>query len=36
MVATLERLETAVSDRFRPSEALRGTAEAGGFYQRFG
>jgi 3-hydroxyacyl-CoA dehydrogenase/enoyl-CoA hydratase/3-hydroxybutyryl-CoA epimerase len=36
IVATLERLETAVSDRFRPSDALRRTAEAGGFYARFG
>ncbi len=36
IVATLERLETAVADRFRPSEALRSTAEAGGFYARFG
>lgn len=36
IVATLERLETAVSERFRPSEALRRTAEAGGFYARFG
>jgi 3-hydroxyacyl-CoA dehydrogenase / enoyl-CoA hydratase / 3-hydroxybutyryl-CoA epimerase len=36
IVATLERLETAVSSRFRPSEALRRTVEAGGFYARFG
>jgi 3-hydroxyacyl-CoA dehydrogenase/enoyl-CoA hydratase/3-hydroxybutyryl-CoA epimerase len=36
IVATLERLATAVSDRFQPSEALRRTAEGGGFYQRFG
>jgi len=36
IVATLERLETAVASRFRPSDALRRTAEAGGFYARFG
>ncbi len=36
VVATLERLESAVGDRFRPSDALRATAEAGGFYARFG
>ncbi|HEY9423014.1 MAG TPA: 3-hydroxyacyl-CoA dehydrogenase NAD-binding domain-containing protein, partial [Thermoanaerobaculia bacterium] len=36
IVATLERLESAVSERFRPSEALRATAGAGGFYARFG
>ncbi|MBW8875361.1 MAG: enoyl-CoA hydratase/isomerase family protein [Acidobacteria bacterium] len=36
IVATLERLESAVGDRFRPSDALRATAEAGGFYARFG
>jgi 3-hydroxyacyl-CoA dehydrogenase/enoyl-CoA hydratase/3-hydroxybutyryl-CoA epimerase len=36
IIATLERLETAVSERFRPSEALRRTAEGGGFYARFG
>jgi hypothetical protein len=35
IAATLERLESAVSSRFRPSEALRATAEAGGFYARF-
>ncbi len=35
IIATLERLESAVGDRFRPSDALRGTAEAGGFYARF-
>jgi 3-hydroxyacyl-CoA dehydrogenase/enoyl-CoA hydratase/3-hydroxybutyryl-CoA epimerase len=35
-IATLERLESAVGDRFRPSEALRATAAAaGGFYARF-
>jgi 3-hydroxyacyl-CoA dehydrogenase/enoyl-CoA hydratase/3-hydroxybutyryl-CoA epimerase len=32
IVAALERLESAVGDRFRPSEALRGYAERGGFY----
>jgi 3-hydroxyacyl-CoA dehydrogenase / enoyl-CoA hydratase / 3-hydroxybutyryl-CoA epimerase len=36
VLATLERLESVVSDRFRPSDALRATAEAGGFYARFG
>lgn len=36
ILATLERLESAVGDRFRPSQALRATAEAGGFYARFG
>jgi 3-hydroxyacyl-CoA dehydrogenase/enoyl-CoA hydratase/3-hydroxybutyryl-CoA epimerase len=36
VIATLERFESAVGDRFRPSEALRKTAEAGGFYARFG
>ena len=36
IVATLERLESAVGDRFRPSDELRRTAEAGGFYARFG
>ncbi|HYU33295.1 MAG TPA: 3-hydroxyacyl-CoA dehydrogenase NAD-binding domain-containing protein [Thermoanaerobaculia bacterium] len=36
IVVTLERLEVAVSDRFRPSDALRRTVEAGGFYARFG
>jgi 3-hydroxyacyl-CoA dehydrogenase / enoyl-CoA hydratase / 3-hydroxybutyryl-CoA epimerase len=35
IIATLERLATAVGDRFRPSDALRKTAEAGGFYARF-
>ncbi len=35
LVATLERLESAVSERYRPSEALRETAAAGGFYARF-
>ena len=36
IVAALERFESAVGGRFRPSEALRTTAEAGGFYARFG
>lgn len=36
IVATLERLEGAVGDRYSPSDALRRTAEAGGFYARFG
>ncbi len=36
IIATLERLESAVSERFRPSDALRATAAAGGFYARFG
>jgi 3-hydroxyacyl-CoA dehydrogenase/enoyl-CoA hydratase/3-hydroxybutyryl-CoA epimerase len=36
IVATLERLEGAVGDRFQPSDALRATVEAGGFYARFG
>jgi 3-hydroxyacyl-CoA dehydrogenase / enoyl-CoA hydratase / 3-hydroxybutyryl-CoA epimerase len=36
IVATLERLESAVGDRFRPSDALRATVAAGGFYARFG
>ncbi|HSS75259.1 MAG TPA: 3-hydroxyacyl-CoA dehydrogenase NAD-binding domain-containing protein [Thermoanaerobaculia bacterium] len=36
IVATLERLESAVGDRFKPSDELRRTAEAGGFYARFG
>ncbi|MFL6192655.1 MAG: 3-hydroxyacyl-CoA dehydrogenase NAD-binding domain-containing protein [Thermoanaerobaculia bacterium] len=36
IIATLERFESAVGDRFQPSEALRKTAEAGGFYGRFG
>jgi 3-hydroxyacyl-CoA dehydrogenase/enoyl-CoA hydratase/3-hydroxybutyryl-CoA epimerase len=36
VIATLERFESAVGDRFQPSDALRKTAEAGGFYARFG
>lgn len=36
ILATLERLASSVDDRFQPSEALRRTAEAGGFYARFG
>jgi 3-hydroxyacyl-CoA dehydrogenase/enoyl-CoA hydratase/3-hydroxybutyryl-CoA epimerase len=35
ILATLERLASAVGERFQPSEALRRTAEAGGFYARF-
>ncbi len=35
IVATLERLESAVGSRFTPSSALRETAAAGGFYARF-
>jgi 3-hydroxyacyl-CoA dehydrogenase/enoyl-CoA hydratase/3-hydroxybutyryl-CoA epimerase len=35
IIATLERFESAVAERFRPSEALRRTAEAGGVYSRF-
>ncbi len=35
ILATLERLES-VGSRFRPSDALRATAAAGGFYARFG
>jgi 3-hydroxyacyl-CoA dehydrogenase/enoyl-CoA hydratase/3-hydroxybutyryl-CoA epimerase len=36
IIGTLERLEGTVGERFRPSEALVRTAEAGGFYERFG
>ena len=36
ILGTLERLEGAVDARFAPSEALVRTAEAGGFYSRFG
>ncbi len=36
IISTLERLESAVGNRFRPSGELRRTAEAGGFYARFG
>ena len=36
LIATLERLESAVGARFQPSAALRATALAGGFYARFG
>jgi 3-hydroxyacyl-CoA dehydrogenase / enoyl-CoA hydratase / 3-hydroxybutyryl-CoA epimerase len=36
IVAALERLASAVGERFQPSDALRATAEAGGFYGRFG
>jgi len=35
IVAILARLETAVGQRFSPSDALTRTAEAGGFYSRF-
>ncbi|HEY0556588.1 MAG TPA: 3-hydroxyacyl-CoA dehydrogenase NAD-binding domain-containing protein [Thermoanaerobaculia bacterium] len=35
ILSTLERLESGVGDRFAPSEALRATAAAGGFYARF-
>jgi 3-hydroxyacyl-CoA dehydrogenase/enoyl-CoA hydratase/3-hydroxybutyryl-CoA epimerase len=35
-VATLERFAGAVGPRFEPGAALRQTAEAGGFYARFG
>jgi 3-hydroxyacyl-CoA dehydrogenase/enoyl-CoA hydratase/3-hydroxybutyryl-CoA epimerase len=35
LVAALERLEGAAGDRFHPSDALRATAAAGGFYARF-
>lgn len=35
VVETLERLTTA-GERYAPSDALRRTAEAGGFYERFG
>jgi hypothetical protein len=31
----MERLAGTVAERFAPSEALRKTAEAGGFYKRF-
>ncbi|HEX7186555.1 MAG TPA: 3-hydroxyacyl-CoA dehydrogenase NAD-binding domain-containing protein [Thermoanaerobaculia bacterium] len=36
IIATLERLQGSVDDRFQPSEALRRTAGADGFYARFG
>lgn len=35
IIATLERLESSVGGRFRPSEALQATAAAGGFYARY-
>lgn len=35
IVATLERLAGTVGARFAPSDALRATAAAGGFYARF-
>jgi 3-hydroxyacyl-CoA dehydrogenase/enoyl-CoA hydratase/3-hydroxybutyryl-CoA epimerase len=34
-IAILERLQSSVGDRFHPSDALRATAAAGGFYARF-
>ncbi len=36
ILATLERFASSVGDRYTPSEALRATAAAGGFYARFG
>jgi 3-hydroxyacyl-CoA dehydrogenase/enoyl-CoA hydratase/3-hydroxybutyryl-CoA epimerase len=36
LIASLERLEGAAGTRFTPSDALRATAAAGGFYARFG
>ncbi|HYL04577.1 MAG TPA: 3-hydroxyacyl-CoA dehydrogenase NAD-binding domain-containing protein, partial [Thermoanaerobaculia bacterium] len=36
LIATMERLAGAAGDRFQPSQALRATAAAGGFYARFG
>jgi 3-hydroxyacyl-CoA dehydrogenase len=36
IVAALERLEGSVGDRFRPSDALREYAAAGGFYRAAG
>jgi len=35
LIAILGRLESGVGERFRPSDALRATAAAGGFYARF-
>jgi 3-hydroxyacyl-CoA dehydrogenase/enoyl-CoA hydratase/3-hydroxybutyryl-CoA epimerase len=35
LIAQLERLEGAAGPRFQPSQALRATAAAGGFYARF-
>lgn len=35
VIAALERLESSVGGRFEPSDALRRTAEAGGFYARW-
>jgi 3-hydroxyacyl-CoA dehydrogenase/enoyl-CoA hydratase/3-hydroxybutyryl-CoA epimerase len=35
ILAALERLESTVGTRFHPSDALRETAAAGGFYARF-
>ncbi len=36
LILTLEQLAGSVGERFQPSEALRATAAAGGFYARFG
>jgi 3-hydroxyacyl-CoA dehydrogenase/enoyl-CoA hydratase/3-hydroxybutyryl-CoA epimerase len=36
ILATLERFASSVGERYAPSEALRATAAAGGFYARFG
>jgi 3-hydroxyacyl-CoA dehydrogenase/enoyl-CoA hydratase/3-hydroxybutyryl-CoA epimerase len=36
ILATLERFAGSVGERYAPSEALRATAAAGGFYARFG
>ena len=36
VIETLERFAVAVGERYRPSEALRRTKQAGGFYARFG
>lgn len=35
LITTLERLANSVGSRFQPSDALRETAEAGGFYARW-
>jgi 3-hydroxyacyl-CoA dehydrogenase/enoyl-CoA hydratase/3-hydroxybutyryl-CoA epimerase len=35
LIAVMERLEGSAAGRFQPSEALRSTAQAGGFYARF-
>jgi 3-hydroxyacyl-CoA dehydrogenase/enoyl-CoA hydratase/3-hydroxybutyryl-CoA epimerase len=36
ILTTLERFASSVGERYAPSEALRATAAAGGFYARFG